>query len=90
MDLMVGAGVTYRRQSFITHSTLPHHLSALKTFAPWQVILIALLISGFGWGLAVNTIPTLVVLTSILSFIYLLDVIFNMYVTLKSLHSHPS
>lgn len=88
-EQMVGAGVMFRRQSFVTHSTLPYNLSALQTFAFWQVALIALLIVSFGWGLVVNTIPTLIVLTSILSFIYLLDVIFNMYVTLKSLHFPP-
>ncbi len=88
-DFMVGAGVTFRRQSFVTHSTLPHHLSALKTFAPWQVGLISVLVGSIGWGLVVSTIPTLIVLTSVLSFIYLVDVIFNMYVTLKSLHFPP-
>ncbi|MBP9669936.1 glycosyltransferase [Candidatus Woesebacteria bacterium] len=89
IDHMVGAGVTFRRKSFVTHSTLPHHLSALKTFAPWQVAIILTLVGSFGWGLVVNTIPTLIILTSLLSFIYLLDVIFNMFVTLKSLHFPP-
>lgn len=86
---MVGAGLTFRRQEYITHSTLPHHYSALKTFASWQVVLISLLIASTGWGIVTATVPTLIVLTASLSFIYLLDVIFNLYVTLKSLHFPP-
>lgn len=86
---MVGAGITYRKQNFITHTTIPHGISALKTFAPWQVLLILCVIGSTGWGLVVAPIPTLIVLVAILSCIYLIDVIFNFYVTLKSLHFPP-
>ena len=89
IEQMIGAGVTFKKKHFVTHSTLPHNISALKTFAPWQVILLSLLIITTGWGLVTNTTNTLITLTATLSFIYLLDVIFNFYVTLKSLHFPP-
>ncbi len=89
VEQMIGAGVTFKKKHFVTHSTLPHNISALKTFAPWQIILLSLLIITTGWGLVANTTNTLITLTATLSFIYLLDVVFNFYVTLKSLHFPP-
>lgn len=89
VEQMLGAGVTFKKNHFVTHSTLPHHISALKTFAPWQVTLISALVIAIGWGFVVEPISTLIALTATLSFIYLIDVLFNLYVTLKSLHFPP-
>ncbi|GAB4027962.1 MAG: hypothetical protein Fur0011_7080 [Candidatus Microgenomates bacterium] len=86
---MLGAGVTFKKNHFVTHSTLPHHISALKTFVPWQVTVISTLVIALGWGFVVEPINTLIALTATLSFIYLIDVLFNLYVTLKSLHFPP-
>lgn len=85
----LGSGVVYRRLRFITHTHLPLELSALRTFAPWQVLLGLGLILLSGLGLVLDPRATLIIATSILSFVYLLDVVFNLYVTLKSLHFPP-
>ncbi len=85
----LGSGVSYRKNRFITHSALDPKLSALQTFAPWQIIVISALIVGFSIGVVIDLKSTLIIVTAILSFIYLLDVIFNSVVTLKSLHAPP-
>lgn len=89
VEQMIGAGITFKKKQFVTHSTLPHQTSALKTFATWQIVFISTLLLLTGWGFVTDPINTLIILTATLSFIYLLDVIFNFYVTLKSLHFPP-
>jgi cellulose synthase/poly-beta-1,6-N-acetylglucosamine synthase-like glycosyltransferase len=68
---------------------LPLELSALRTFAPWQLLFILSAVVLLALGFVGNTTNTLIILTSVLSFIYLIDVVFNLFVTLKSLHFPP-
>jgi len=86
---MLGAGFVHRRKRFITHTTLHHQHSALRTFTTSQRNLIlatfALVIGGF----LINTLTTAIVVVGILSFVYFVDVMFNFYLILKSLHSPP-
>jgi cellulose synthase/poly-beta-1,6-N-acetylglucosamine synthase-like glycosyltransferase/glycosyltransferase involved in cell wall biosynthesis/O-antigen/teichoic acid export membrane protein len=82
---MVGAGVGYKRKRYITHTTMPHHFSALRTFTKFQKAIIFGLISLIGIGLYLNLILTLQILVGALSAIYFLDVIFNLYLIIKSL-----
>jgi hypothetical protein len=84
---MIGAGVRHRGKHFITHSTLHHSVSAIETFAPWQwrtmvglgIILLA--------GLVFAPMGTTKAVVAILSVIYFLDVIFNLYLVRRSLHA---
>lgn len=88
-DLPVGAGVAYRGKRFITHTHLPHNKSALHTFYPWQKISILALLLLIGVGMYINALASAIILTGILTFVYFLDFLFNLYVLLKSLYFPP-
>ncbi len=86
---MRGAGVIHKQTSFITHTTLHHSQSALSTFIPWQIAFIALLLLTATLGLIANPLITVTVVVGLLSAVYFTDVIFNIYVILKSLYFPP-
>ncbi len=88
-DSMVGAGVIYKRNKFITHTTLHHSKSALITFTPLQKIVILLTFLTLLFGLFVNAQGTEIVFIAILSVIYFADVLFGLYLVLKSLNTPP-
>ncbi len=83
---MIGAGVGYRKKKYITHTTLQHQISALKTFSLDQKIILTLIAIDIAIGLIFFTVSTLQIVVGILSFIYFVDVLFNLYLTLRSLH----
>ncbi len=86
---MIGSGVTYRKSNYITHTTLHHSKSALSTFVPWQLALILGLISLAAIGFVFVPLQTAITLVGLLSFVYLVDVFFNLFVIIKSLHIPP-
>lgn len=86
-ESMMGAGVGFKRKQFITHTTLPHNKSAIRTFLLRQKMFVGLLLFLVGAGLVLNTINTLEVVIAILSTIYFLDTVFNAGLILKSLKS---
>lgn len=86
---MIGGGVVHRRKRFITHSTLPHHNSALTTVKPWQQIAAMILLSAVVAGFILDATLTAVVVVAILSTIYFADVWFNLFLILKSLRHEP-
>lgn len=83
---MVGAGVHFKKKQYITHTTLHHSVSAIRTFETKQKITAILLVLGVLLGLAINPLATGVALIAVLSTIYFIDVLFNLYIVLKSLH----
>lgn len=83
---MRGAGLRFKRQKYITHSTLQHSKTSITTFTAFQKSLIVLLLGIIGIGVFVNIVGTLTILIGVLSFIYFADTLFNLYVVLKSLH----
>ncbi len=82
---MLGAGIGYKKRKYITHTTIPHHLSALRTFTKAQKTIIGLILIDIGLGLTISPLLTLKILVGILSAIYFADVIFNLYLIIKSL-----
>lgn len=82
---MIGAGIGYRKKKYITHTTLPHYVSALTTLHTSQKVFIGLLLITFAIGFLYQPLATAIVLVAILSFIYFIDVLFNLYIILKSL-----
>lgn len=88
-DSAIGAGVAHKKYRFITHTHLPHHQSALKTFQPWQKLILLLITAIIITGLAVNARRTAIIIIATLSLIYFIDLIFSLYVLLKSLHFPP-
>ena len=86
---MRGAGLAYRRQRFVTHTTLPHRFSAFQTIVTWQkTAILAFLLAG-GLGLFFSPLRTAIVVTAILSTIYFLDAIFNLFLVMRSLRAPP-
>lgn len=86
---MIGAGVACNRKRFITHTTLSQDDSAAATFVPWQRNLIISVLVIILAGLAFNVVGTLSVLVAMLSAVYFLDTVFNMYLATKSLKNPP-
>lgn len=88
-DSMIGAGIAHKRKRFITHTTLHNDKSAITTLLTWQKVGIIVLVALLAFGLYKNTLTTAIAFVGILSTIYFLDVLFNLYVVLKSLHFPP-
>ncbi|OGG29963.1 hypothetical protein A2971_04390 [Candidatus Gottesmanbacteria bacterium RIFCSPLOWO2_01_FULL_46_21] len=86
---MIGAGIAHKRTRFITHSTLPHQISAIKTFLFWQQVAIAMTITLVVAGLILHPLPTAIGIVGILSTIYFVDVLFTLFLVLRSLHRSP-
>ncbi len=86
---MIGAGIVHNKKWLRTHTTLKAEHSAIKTFNAKQISLIILLVLALEVGLILNPIMTVIGVVGILSFIYFIDVVFNLYVVLKSLHFPP-
>ena len=85
----LGAGLAFGRKRFITHSTLSVHHTALKTFVLWQKLLLLAVVSGLAVGIAIDPSATLTGFIAILTAIYFIDVLFNLFLVLKSLHFPP-
>ncbi|EKD64421.1 MAG: hypothetical protein ACD_50C00390G0001, partial [uncultured bacterium] len=83
---MIGAGVGHGKKKYITHTTLSHKVSALQTLSFSQKIILTLLLVDIALGLIFFTLEAILVAVAILSFIYFMDVIFNLYLVLRSLH----
>lgn len=86
---MLGAGIAYQRKRFITHTTLPHHQSALVTFKTWQIFTLSFILGLLFYGVLENPQKTAIIVIAVLSVIYFLDVFFNLFLVLKSLHFPP-
>ncbi len=88
-EKMLHSGVVYKGKSFVTHTTLSHHQSAIVTITPKQrlfvLTLLAIILSGFLF----DAKQTAIILVGILSTIYFVDVVFNLFLILKSLHFPP-
>ena len=84
---MVGAGIAHSRKRFVTHTTLGHHNSAIKTLHGWQRNFLIGIVGLLGTGLIVNPVSTIVVAFALLNAMYFFDVFFNLYMTMKTLKS---
>ncbi|HZE86814.1 MAG TPA: glycosyltransferase [Methylomirabilota bacterium] len=83
---MQGAGIEYKDQKYITHTTLPFSLSAAQTFTWSQRIFIALFLLTIITGFIFVPLLTLQILVSFISILYFIDTVFNLSLTLRSLH----
>lgn len=86
---MIGAGVRKLEKEFVTHTTLHEHKSAVHTFVFWQKMFLLLIVGVFTTGLIVNWLLTLQIVVGLLTVIYFIDVLFNLFLVLKSLHLPP-
>lgn len=88
-DSMQGAGHRFGSNKYITHTTLHHKKSAIYGLVLWQKMLLLPLITSVSVGFFIEPLLTAISLVAILSVIYFLDVIFNLFLVLKSLNNPP-
>lgn len=86
---MLGAGLSHKNKVYITHSTLPHHLSAHTTLVLWQKLLLLFLLLLFVNGLVLSAWTAAIVFVALLTAVYFFDVVFNFFLIFKSLHFPP-
>lgn len=84
---MRGAGIRFKGKRYVTHTTLPHHRSSIKTFSKNQELLLHFGVVLLCAGIILFPLDTLQILIASLSFIYFADVVFNLFVILRSLHN---
>lgn len=82
---MRGAGMKFKGSQYVTHTTLHHTKSSVKTFTILQRFLMIYAVEILVMGLIINPLVTLGIFIGLLSFIYFADTVFNLYVVLKSL-----
>ena len=82
---MRGAGIGYKRKKYITHTTLPASKSAIETFSLSQKLFFlgfpVLLITA----LFMFPLPAARSIVGVLSMLYFIDAIFNLFVVTRSL-----
>ncbi|MBP7927519.1 glycosyltransferase, partial [Patescibacteria group bacterium] len=81
--------IIYRNKKYVTHSKLSQTRSAIYTLITGQKITLVAMFVLLIFGLFANALLTFQILIGLLSAIYFLDVVFNLYVVLKSLHFPP-
>jgi len=86
---MIGAGLAHNQTRFITHTTRPHHASAIETFTRFQKTIFVFIIVAVILGFAASPYYAAIALMAALSAIYFFDVLFNLYLVMKSLHTPP-
>ncbi|MBI2008656.1 glycosyltransferase [Candidatus Amesbacteria bacterium] len=85
----LGAGLSHKDNVYITHSTLPHHLSAHTTLIYWQKLFLLFLFLLFVNGLVMSPWATAIAFVALLTAVYFADALFNFVLILKSLHFPP-
>lgn len=86
---MQGAGIVAGYQEFITHTTLGVSKTAFVNLNFTQQALLGSLLALFVFRLFVNPFSTIVLTLAILSTVYFFDVVFNLYLMVKSLNATP-
>ncbi len=82
---MQGAGIIYNGQKFITHTTLNAEKTAFFNVTLGQKIFIASLILIFLYRVTSDTLGTIIGSLAVLSAIYFIDVVFNLFMIIQSL-----
>ena len=85
-ESMKGAGVMYKQKKFITHSSLHPDTSALHVLQTWQKFFILAVIGIIVLAASIDARTTFIVFLAVLTSLYFFDVVFNLYMILKSLH----
>lgn len=81
---MLGNGIYHQGKRFVTHSDLHHKHSAIETFhvhQKWVMLLVLVLIMG---GVLMNLQQTLIILVAGLSIVYFTDLLFNLFLIIRS------
>ncbi len=84
-ESMMNAGLRYKKQKYITHTTLSSNQSALGALGLRQLVIFGIILEFIAIGLVLNPLIFIQIFIGVLSSIYLIDVLFNLYLVLKGL-----
>jgi glycosyltransferase XagB len=84
---MVNAGVRYKKNKYVTHTTLDSKQSAIEVFGLKRLIIFGIFLEILAIGFVINPILSVQIAIAALSIVYLLDVTFNVYLVFKTMHS---
>jgi len=79
-----GKGFDYQGKTFVTHSELNPHESALYRFNYKHIFIFLMLLVVFVVALTINWHTTLVVSVASLTFLYFADLLFNLFLIIRS------
>lgn len=82
---MRGAGIGFKNKKYITHTTLSHKESALRTFGKMQLFIILALLISIIIIFAISPLIEMRIVVTVLSVLYFVDSLFNLYLILKSI-----
>jgi hypothetical protein len=82
---MRGSGLRYKHKKYITHTTLSYRESALETFSQKQILIISALILSSVLALIFFPLFQARLIITVLSLLYFIDTVFNLYLNLSSL-----
>lgn len=85
----IGSGVAFKRRRFITHTNLPHHESAIHTFTSSQKSALLVLFGISLISLVFYPKTFVILFIALLSVTYFIDMLFSLWIILKSLHIPP-
>ncbi|HSX09996.1 MAG TPA: glycosyltransferase [Candidatus Saccharimonadales bacterium] len=84
-DTMRGAGIGHKKRKYITHTTLPSKYSAIQTFSFGQKLFFIATPLLLLYLFLMFPLPTARGVVAVLSILYFLDALFNIFVMLRSL-----
>lgn len=84
-----GKGFFYKGTEFVHHSNLPHHKTAFRRTTQEQKIILTLLALFILSGLLINWHVTLVGIVTLLTVVYFLDLLFNLFLIIRSYAKAP-
>src|SRR5262249_37937319 len=88
-NTMINAGIFYKKQQYITHTTLKVYNSALDVYDKRNFFFVAAFFFFLIGAFMANPLFFVQCFIAILSLIYLADVGFNMFLVLKSFRNSP-
>jgi cellulose synthase/poly-beta-1,6-N-acetylglucosamine synthase-like glycosyltransferase len=86
---MMGNGISYKGNRFITHTDVNYHHSALQTVVLYQKIALTISLAMFIVGFVVNWRTTIILVVAMLTALYFLDLLFNLFLISRSIQKIP-
>lgn len=84
-----GKGFVHNGIRYVHHSNLSHHETAFYRFSTFQKLLIFLVLSALIAGFIINWKTTIISLIGFLTIVYFADLLFNLFLIIRSFHKPP-
>jgi len=85
----IGLGFVRKGKKYVTHTRLPLSESAFQTLVLWQKVLLVGVCLSFLMGIIINIKLSIISVIAFLTFLYSQDLIFSLYILLRSLNNPP-